>query len=368
MTDVEPTGANAEPESVRDKLTSRISDLEKRKDLTPQEQRELTKSKLEVAERDRRDELNAAEPDSLTPEDVTDKDRLNEKYGKPNAEAAAEDTLPDASPSPEASEPVDPGKFDEKAIRDQIEADRNRRDWTQDQKDAYVNAQRAEHDKKKAEYDKAVAEKDQQKEQTTEQRKQELDQELQQVQQDLIDGKITAKEASERLTANRHARELIVKSLVERFKKGEEMTPFEKEVAEKSIQMQQLMREIQMAPKVMTAMEQTIKKLKAEYKKASAYQINAENADTPDTRQNVALRAQLSNQIAAQATHMARYADITAINVNEFKSVNSNLMSLIGVRGTLRNVMVQIGTGIRRKAKNYEVDIKARRIAQGWKV
>lgn len=365
QTDVEPTAtADAEPESVRDRLTSRIDELKAKENPTPEDKKELSKANLELAERDRRDTLNAAEPDSLSQDDAAERDRLNGKYGTPNAEAAAAQP-PDAESS---QEPTDPGEFNEQAVRDQIEADRNRKDWTQDQKDAYVSAQRAEHDKKKAEYDATMKEKEQQQELTTEEQKQKLDQELEQVQQDLIDGKITAKEASERLTANSRAREVIVKSLVERFRKGEEMTPFEKEVAEKSIQMQQLMREIQMAPKIMTAMEQTIKKLKAEYKKASDYQINPQNADSPDTRQNVALRAQLSNQIAAQATHMARYADITAINVNEFKNVNSELMTLIGVRGRLKNALVMIGTGIRRKAKTYEVDIKARRIAQGHRV
>lgn len=367
MTDVEPTAidANPEPEAVRDQLSSRIDELKAKENPTPDEKKELSKANLELAERDRRDTLNAAEPDSLTADDAAERDRLNGKYGTPDAEAAAAAQPPTEETSQELT---DPGQFDEQAVRHQIENDRNRKDWTEDQKEAYVSAQRAEHDKKKAEYDAAMKEKGEKQELSTEQQKQKLDQELQKVQQDLIDGKITAKEASERLTANRHARETIVRSLVERFRKGEEMTPFEKEVAEKSIQMQQLMREIQMAPKVMTAMEATIKKLKAEYTKAAGYQINAQNADSPDTRQNIALRSQLSNQIAAQATHMARYADITSINVNEFKSVNSSLMNLIGVRGTLRNMMVQIGTGIRRKAKTYEVDIKARRIAQGWKV
>lgn len=368
LTDTEtPVPPDAEPESVRDQLTSRIATLKSEANPTPEQQRELTKANLELAERDMKDTLNAAEPDSLSAEDAAQRDKLNEKYGTPNAQAAAEDTIPDQPAAEAAQEPVDPGEFNEQAIRDQIEADRNRRDWTQDQKDAYVNSQRAEHDQKKADYDKAVEAKGQERELTTEQTKQKLDKELQQVQQDLIDGKITAQEASRRLSANRNARELIVKSLVERFTNGEEMTPFEKEVAEKSIQMQQLMREIQMAPKVMTAMEQTIKKLKAEYKKAAGYQITPQNADNPDTRQNVALRSQLSNQIAAQATHMARYADITAINVNEFKSVNSSLMTLIGVRGGFKDMLVQIGTGIRRKAKTYSVDIKARNIAQGFK-
>lgn len=117
-----------------------------------------------------------------------------------------------------------------------------------------------------------------------------------------------------------------------------------------------------MAPKIMKAMEKTIKELKDEYKKAAQFRINEQNAADPKTQENVALRAKLSNQIAAQAAHIAKYAGITSVNVNEFKSVNSDLMKLIGVRSSFNNILVQIGTGIVRKANTYRRDIDARRI------
>ncbi|GIV76302.1 MAG: hypothetical protein KatS3mg050_0696 [Litorilinea sp.] len=294
--------------------------------------------------------LNAANPSTLKPDEIAERDELNTKFGDPT---------PVSPGSPKESK--DLGEFNEKAVRQAIENDRNRKDWTQDQKDAYVNARRAEHDKK-AVYDESLKQKENEQELTTEQQKQKLDQELAQVQEDLGEGKITAQDALQKLVNNRHARDILLRSVLEKHQKGKELTPYEKVVAEKTLQMQKLMREVQMAPKVMKAMEKTIKGLKDEYKKAAQFRINEQNAADPKTQENVALRAKLSNQIAAQAAHIAKYAGITSVNVNEFKSVNSDLMKLIGVRSSFNNILVQIGTGIVRKANTYRKDIDARRI------
>jgi|GEM_PF-5962101 len=225
----------------------------------------------------------------------------------------------------------------------------------------------AEEQKRYDELDATLNPKEQQEnpEDTTEAQVQQLNQELKDIQKELIDGDLTPQQANDRLAQNQNARESLMKGIMKRLEQGDKnLTPFEKEVAEKALEMQQLMQEIRMAPKVMDAMEQVIKKLKKDFASATRFKITPENANSDEARKNTALRGQLANQIAGQAAHMARYADITSINCNEYRSVNSSLMKLMGVRGYFADAFVQIGTSISRRANTYKTDIIARGIVQ----
>ena len=119
-----------------------------------------------------------------------------------------------------------------------------------------------------------------------------------------------------------------------------------------------------MAPQIMKSMEVVIKKQKQEFRKAAQFEISPENANTPEARKNIALRSGLENQIARQATLMAQFTDVTKYNTNEFYSVNSRLMKLMGVRGVVHDSLVQVGTGIARISKKYTNDARARNIVQ----
>jgi len=177
--------------------------------------------------------------------------------------------------------------------------------------------------------------------------------------------KITPQQANERLNRNQNARETLIHSLVKRLEASDStLSPFEREVAEKAQEMQQLMYEIQMAPQIMKSMEVVIKKQKQEFRKAAQFEISPENANTPEARKNIALRSGLENQIARQATLMAQFTDVTKYNTNEFYSVNSRLMKLMGVRGVVHDSLVQVGTGIARISKKYTNDARARNIVQ----
>lgn len=357
------------PEMARDALSAEIQALKRNESPTPEQQQKLDAMQTELKERDELQTLKAAEPQYLNAQGQARMQELSKKYEGTQAEAtdktqeAVSAAAQDNESEQVTQELQDPGDFDEEAVRQELDTDRQRTNLTEEQKQAYINEKRAEHDQKKSEYDAQKAEKEGEQEKTTAEKKAKLDDDLKKTQEDLVEGRITPKQAQERLKRNERARRDIVNSLVEQFKDGKDLTPFEKEVAEKAMRMQELMIEIQVAPKILGSMEKTIGEMKNKYKEAAQFKITPENADTPEARKNIAIRAGLANQIAAQAAHMAKYSDIVSVNVNEFRSVNSSLMSLIGVRDGFVNMMVQIDTGIRRKVKAHINDATARQIA-----
>ena len=218
------------------------------------------------------------------------------------------------------------------------------------------------------EYDDKNPEATEDQSETAEQSKKRLDEDVQKIQEELSAGKITPQQAAERLNGNMRAREQVVNLLVSRLEKGDQsLTSFEREVAKNGAEMQRLMYEIMYAPRVVKQMEITLQKLKDEYKNVKNFKITEQNANSADARENVQKRAMLANQIAAQAAHMARYVNIVGNNVNEFISTNSRLENLIGARIPLYNMVIQIGTGLRRRSSSYMTDARARVIARTGK-
>lgn len=192
--------------------------------------------------------------------------------------------------------------------------------------------------------------------------------EMNQLQEDLASGKLTSLEASNRLTENFTKREKLVKNLVDRLEKNDKkLSPYEREVAETAREMQQRMYEVMAAPKIVKEMEDVLKGLKGKLKDAEKFKINKDNINSEDARANVAERSTLSRQIAAQATHMARYGNIVRTNMREFLTTNSKLMRLVGVRSGLRDMAVQVGVGVMKTIDRYSNDMDARYIARTGK-
>ncbi|MCA9387379.1 hypothetical protein KC669_05090, partial [Candidatus Dojkabacteria bacterium] len=196
-----------------------------------------------------------------------------------------------------------------------------------------------------------------------------LDQENEQIQKDLIDNKISPIEAGKRLQNNNESRRKIIDELVNAREKNErKLTPYEEKVAKKGAEIKKLMAEILYAPKIGKSMEDALKKLKDEFDQVKKYKVTESNANDDETIANVDKRDKLANSISAQATHMARYAKIVSINVNEFKSANSELEELIGARSWGYNVVVQVGTLFVRGAKNIDISVTAKNIAKTGKM
>jgi hypothetical protein len=214
------------------------------------------------------------------------------------------------------------------------------------------------HPEEKSEYEK-----------TTKGKLENLDNENEQIQQDLINNKISPIEAGKKLEKNNEARRKIIDELVNAKEKNErKLTTYEEKVAQKGAEIKKLMAEILYAPKIGKSMEDALKKIKDEFDEVKKFKVTEANANSDEAIKNVDNRDRLARAIAAQSTHMARYAKIISINVNEFKSANSELEELIGARSWGYNVVVQVGTSFVRGFQNIDVSATAKNIAKNGKM